>query len=60
MDNLNIFKSILDTSKDMDTVATFQTMILAWDTGALFLLAMLNGNFVDYTERYYGQQGCSH
>ena len=47
VDNLNIFKSMLDACKDVNTVATFQTMILEWNTGALFGLTQFKADFVD-------------
>ena len=34
MDCLILFKSMLDACKDVNPVSTFQTMMLAWDTGA--------------------------
>ena len=33
---LIIFKSMLDECSSVDPVANFQTIIMAWDTGALF------------------------
>ena len=46
MDYLNILKETLDAWKDVDPVDIFQTMMLSWDTGAVFGLITFKDNFV--------------
>ena len=50
VDHLNIFKSMLDELNNVNPVATFQTMMLVWDTGASFVLTPFKSDFVDYVE----------
>ena len=48
MDCLNIFNSTLYACKDVDPVATFQTIILVYDTSASFVLTLFKAAFVYY------------
>ena len=50
MDILNISNSTLNSFKNVDPVANFQTMILERDTGAYFLLTTCKANFFEYVE----------
>ena len=50
VDHLNIFKQTLDACKDVNPVATFQTMMLAWDTDDLIGLPPFKADFVDYVK----------
>ena len=50
MDCLNILKLILDEWKDVNKVATFNTIIMEWYTGAAFALTPFKPDFVDYVE----------
>ena len=50
VDHLNIFKSMLDELNNVNPVATFQTMMLVWDTGASFVLTPFKSDFVDNVE----------
>lgn len=50
VDCLNIFKSVFDSRKDVDTVATTHNMMLSWNTCASFILTPLKADSVNYLE----------
>ena len=50
VENLNIFKLTLDACKYVYPDANFHTIMLAWDTGAQFVLTPFKSDFVDYVE----------
>ena len=48
--SLDILKSTLDACNNVNLVATFQTMIMAWRNGASFGLTPFKAEFFDYME----------